>query len=119
MRPTLMITVAVIHACLPALAATETKAPPAPAAGTQAEPSPDPDDVDTKTSPVGPGVVTSGPSKRQACREDARHKRLRGMDALDSVQLCMAEARLACVKEAIAKKVGRAKRRDFIRDCVN
>lgn len=56
-------------------------------------------------------------SKRAACQ--ASTQSLKGQDKRDQMQLCMAQARLDCLKQAIDKKVvGRDQRRDFVKGCV-
>jgi hypothetical protein len=56
------------------------------------------------------------PSKRYACR--AASQAAQGQDRQDQMQLCMAQARLDCLKQAIDQKVTGLQRRDFVRTCV-
>jgi hypothetical protein len=51
------------------------------------------------------------------CRAQAQSKGLRGQAARDAMEICVEEQRLACVKEAVEKKVVGAARRDFVRSC--
>ena len=51
------------------------------------------------------------------CRAQAQSKGLRGQAARDAMEICMAEQRLACTKEAVEKKVMGPARRDFILSC--
>jgi hypothetical protein len=51
------------------------------------------------------------------CRGQAQSKGLRGQAARDAIQVCVEEQRLACVKEAVEKKVVGEHRREFVRAC--
>ena len=68
--------------------------------------------VQTNASPAAP--VAS--SKLFACQTAARG--LQGQDRQDQMQLCVAQARLDCLKQAIEQKVVGPQRREFIRTCV-
>ena len=70
--------------------------------------------VQTNPAPAAP--VT--PSKRYACRA-ATAQKFQGQDRVDQMQLCLAQARLDCLKQAIDQKVVGAQRREFVRTCVN
>jgi hypothetical protein len=61
-----------------------------------------------------PEPVPTG--KRMTCRNSAQA--LQGQDKRDQMQLCMEQARLDCLKQAIAKKVIGPQRRDFIKTCM-
>ena len=89
----------------PPPAAAPSDAPPA-AGGTPSpsQPSPSPGAPTASTPPVD-------------CRAQAQSKGLRGQAARDAMEICMAEQRLACTKEAVEKKVIGAARRDFIVSC--
>ena len=66
--------------------------------------------------PVNPGAavpVASG--KRFACQAAAQG--MTGQEQRDQMQLCMAQARLDCLKQAIDQKIVGPQRRDFVRDC--
>jgi hypothetical protein len=80
---------------------SQTPSPP-PAAGEQAE-------------PAAP-TTSAATSKRAECQ--ASTQSLKGQDRRDQMQLCIAQARLDCLKQAIDKKVDGPQRRDFIRSCV-
>ena len=69
--------------------------------------------VQTNPAPAAP--VT--PSKRYACRATAQ--KFQGQDRADQMQLCLAQARLDCLKQAIDQKVVGSQRREFVRTCVN
>jgi hypothetical protein len=86
-----------------ALAQSET-APPA------ATPVPVP--VPTSTSAAAVPVASG---KRFACKTAALA--LKGQDQLDQMQLCMMQARLDCLKQAIDQKIVGPERRDFVRTC--
>jgi hypothetical protein len=56
--------------------------------------------------------------KRAECRNEARTKGMRGDERRDFTQVCVLEARLACLKDAISKRVYGRARRDHIRQCM-
>jgi len=86
-----------------ALAAFAQSPPPEPA---QAPP------VQTNTAPAAP-VATS---RLFACQTAV--KGLQGQERQDQMQLCVAQARLDCLKQAIEQKVVGPERREFMRTCV-
>ncbi|MGC1465029.1 MAG: hypothetical protein WA792_04785, partial [Pseudolabrys sp.] len=51
------------------------------------------------------------------CRTQAQQKGLRGEALRDSMQVCVLETRLACLKKAIAQKIVGPARRDFVGNC--
>jgi len=65
--------------------------------------------------PATPAASPTG-GKRDHCRAQASS--LRGPERADSMQLCMEEARLACLKQAIAEKVAGPARKDYLKSCV-
>jgi hypothetical protein len=71
----------------------------------------------TPTVPVNPAAAVPVPSgKRFACQTASQA--LKGQERQDQMQLCMAQARLDCLKEAIDKKIVGPPRRDFVKSCV-
>ena len=56
------------------------------------------------------------PSKRMACATAARSTR--GQEHQDQMQLCMAQAHLDCLKQAIDQKVTGDERKTFMRTCI-
>jgi hypothetical protein len=68
--------------------------------------------VQTNAAPSAP--VSS--SKRFACR--AASQSTQGQDRQDQMQLCMAQARLDCLKQAIDQKIVGPQRSEFVRTCV-
>ena len=68
--------------------------------------------VQTNTAPAAP--VT--PSRRYACRAAAQ--KFQGQERLDQMQLCLAQARLDCLKQAIDQRIVGPERRDFVQSCV-
>jgi len=68
--------------------------------------------VQANTAPAAP--VTQ--SKRFACRAAAQS--FKGQDRTDQMQLCMAQARLDCLKQAIDQKVAGPQRKEFIKTCL-
>jgi hypothetical protein len=91
--------IAIVMACLISGASAQTApsgASPAPAQGNAAP------------------EVSGG--KRVACQAAAQAAK--GQERRDQMQLCMAQAHLDCLKQAIDQKVVGAQRRDFVRNCV-
>jgi hypothetical protein len=56
------------------------------------------------------------PSKRMACATAARGTR--GQEHQDQMQLCMAQAHLDCLKQAIDQKVTGDERKEFVKTCI-
>jgi curli biogenesis system outer membrane secretion channel CsgG len=54
-------------------------------------------------------------TKRFACQTAAQG--IKGQDRRDQMQLCMAQARMDCLKQAIDQKIVGPKRMDFIKAC--
>ena len=54
-------------------------------------------------------------AKRAACQNAA--KALKGQDRHDQMQLCMAQAHLDCLKQAIDQKIVGPQRKDFVKSC--
>ena len=79
-------------------AVAQSVSPAAPAQGTA-----------PAASPVAGG-------KKAACQSAAQN--LKGQDKRDQMQLCLAQAHLDCVKQAIDQKTVGSQRRDFIRTCI-
>jgi hypothetical protein len=76
-----------------ALAQSSTTAPPAPAA----EPAP------------------VAMSSRVACQ--ASSQKFTGQDKRDQMQLCMAQAQLDCLKQAIDQKIVGPQRKEYLKNC--
>jgi hypothetical protein len=68
--------------------------------------------VQTNAAPAAP----VSPSKRFACR--AASQAAQGQERQDQMQLCMAQARMDCLKQAVDQKIVGPQRRDFIQTCV-
>ena len=56
--------------------------------------------------------------KRQSCRQDGAVRGLQASEMADFVSVCVGEARLACLKQAVAHKVHGLERRDFLNRCL-
>lgn len=56
-------------------------------------------------------------AKRAACHSATQA--LKGQDKRDQMQLCMAQARLDCLKQAVEQKVIGPQRKDFVRSCAS
>ena len=71
----------------------------------------------TQPVPANPAATVPVPaSKRVNCL--ATTANLKGQDKRDQMQLCMAQARLDCLKQAIDQKVVGETRKTFIKTCV-
>ena len=68
--------------------------------------------VHTNTAPAAPVAA----SKLFACQSAAAG--LQGQERQDQMQLCIAQARLDCLKQAIDAKVVGPQRRDYMRTCM-
>jgi hypothetical protein len=68
------------------------------------------------TPSAAPTTVPVPATKRLACL--ATTASLKGQDKRDQIQLCMAQARLDCLKQAIDQKVVGEPRKNFIKTCV-
>jgi hypothetical protein len=70
---------------------------------------------------AGPGGATRGAAvlkKAASCRKDGAAKGLREQELGDHVAVCVQEARLACLKQAIGQKLGGQERTSFIHKCL-
>ena len=56
------------------------------------------------------------PTKRMACVTAARSTQ--GQEHQDQMQLCMAQAHLDCLKQAIDQKITGDERREFVKACI-
>ncbi|MCK1362542.1 hypothetical protein [Bradyrhizobium sp. 199] len=69
------------------------------------------------TPPAAPGAAVPVPAtKRVTCLSSTQN--LKGQDKRDQLQLCLAQARLDCLKQAIDQKVVGETRKSFIKTCV-
>jgi len=74
--------------------------------------------------PVGPATTELDESpatmekKRQTCGQDAAAMGVRASEMPDYIAVCVGEARLACLKQAVAQKVRGPERRDFMNRCL-
>jgi hypothetical protein len=67
-------------------------------------------------APVNPtATVPVVLGKRMACR--AASRALQGQDKKDQMQLCVEQARLDCLKQAIEQKIVGPQRKDFVQSC--
>jgi len=70
-----------------------------------------------QTAPAAPAATVPVPAtKRVTCLSSTQN--LKGQDKRDQMQLCMAQARLDCLKQAIDQKVVGQARKSFIKSCV-
>jgi hypothetical protein len=57
--------------------------------------------------------------RRESCRQTVAAKHLKRRDARDQLQLCVAQARVECLQQAIDQKVrGASQRRLYVKACV-
>jgi hypothetical protein len=57
--------------------------------------------------------------RREACREQVAAKHLKRREARDQLQLCVAQARVECLRQAIDAKVrGISQRKLYVKACV-
>jgi hypothetical protein len=75
---------------------------------TPADPAPAPVSTSAAAVPVPSG-------KRFACR--AASLAMKGQEQRDQMQLCMMQARLDCLKQAIDQKIVGPERKDFLNSC--
>lgn len=85
----------------------------APAAFAQSEP-PAATAVPAQANPAAAVPIPSG--KRFACQTASQG--MKGQEQRDQMQLCMAQAHLDCLKQAIAQKIVGPQRKDFVKSCV-
>ncbi|MBP0110851.1 MULTISPECIES: hypothetical protein [Bradyrhizobium] len=69
-----------------------------------------------QTPSAAPTTVPVPATKRVTCL--ATTANLKGQDKRDQLQLCMAQARVDCLKQAIDQKVVGEPRKAFIKTCV-
>jgi hypothetical protein len=107
-----IVAVGSLALAIAAFAQSSSTAPsPSPSSSSSPSPSP-PAVVQTNTAPAAPVA----PSKRFACQAAAQG--LKGQERQDQMQLCIAQARLDCLKQAIDQKIVGPQRRDFVQNCV-
>jgi hypothetical protein len=79
----------------------------------QATPTPAPA---ASPAPANPSTGAAGGGKRAECLVAAQGKK--GQDRQDTMQLCMAQAHVDCLKQAIDQTVVGPQRKDFIKNCM-
>lgn len=77
--------------------------------------------VSAQTSPpaapaASTGTVPVPATKRVMCLGTTQN--LKGQDKRDQLQLCLAQARLDCLKQAIDQKIVGEARKNFIKSCL-
>jgi hypothetical protein len=78
-----------------------------------AQSAPAPSTPAVEINPAAAVPVATG--KRLACVSASQA--MKGQDLIDQMQLCMAQARIDCLRQAIDQKIVGPQRRDFIRAC--
>jgi hypothetical protein len=104
-----IVAVAGLIVILGSLAAVAQSISPAPDVSTNPQAVPKISNITGAPQPVPTG-------KWLTCRTSAQA--LQGQDRKDQMQLCLEEARLDCLKQAIAQKIVGPERRDFIKTCM-
>jgi hypothetical protein len=93
----------------PAVSALAQSATPAPTVSTAPATAP--------PVPVNPAAAEPvATSKKFACQTASQGRQ--GQERQDLMQLCMAQARLDCLKQAIDQKIVGPQRKDFVKGCV-
>jgi hypothetical protein len=85
----------------------------APPAASQAAP------AETAPPPQAAPATAAPARKPSVCRTRGRQQALRGEALRDFIQVCRLESRLACLKDAIAKKIVGPARRDYLKSCAS
>jgi hypothetical protein len=92
-------------------------------AQTPAQPAPDASEPapDAAASAKTPAPAKATPNagevlRRSTCRKNVDQS-LKGPDLIDALQICMLEARLNCLKQAVGDKVRGKKRETFMNTC--
>ena len=97
------ISLAAIAASLAIAATAYAQAPTTPAA--------------TDPATAAPAAAVPVPStKRFACHTASQG--LKGQEQRDQIQLCVAQARIDCLKQAIEQKIVGRERKEFVKNCV-
>jgi hypothetical protein len=97
------ISIAAIVALLAITATAYAQAPATPAA--------------TDAATAAPAAAVPVPSgKRFACHTASQG--LKGQEQRDQIQLCVAQARVDCLKQAIEQKIVGRERKAFVKNCV-
>jgi hypothetical protein len=65
-----------------------------------------------------PSSAPATSNKRAECRQKLRQQGLRGADLRDQFQLCLADARKDCLKDAINQKITGGQRKEFVKNCM-
>ena len=65
---------------------------------------------------AAPAGSSAAGGKKAACQAAAQN--LKGQEKRDQMQLCLAQAHLDCVKQAIDQKTVGPQRREFIKTCI-
>jgi hypothetical protein len=84
----------------------------------QPTPAPRPSPETAPSDQATPQVPAGVKQKQAACGQEGSKKGMRGVDLQDYVAICVLEARLACLKQAVADKIRPPSRRDFISKCM-
>lgn len=122
MRTALLAGIATVLLLLPEMGMAQTGAPTEPTPQTAPAPdaTPPAPDATPPASNAARRAARRGRAsgKRGECRQEARRQGLRGRKAADHAVICLQEARLECLKKAVADGIAGRGRRDYIRNCM-
>jgi hypothetical protein len=104
-----MILAATLFVALASTAHAQQAASPAPGAASPPPAAP-------AAAGNAPAAAPSANSKRAACQSASAN--LEGQDRRDKMQLCLAQARIDCLRQAIDQKLMGPARRDFVKSCL-
>jgi hypothetical protein len=91
------------------VALAQSTSAPAPAGSTAATPP-------AAAAPAGPATAPAPNGKKLACQSASQA--MKGQARQDQMQLCMTQARLDCLKQAIDQNIVGPQRKDFVKSCV-
>jgi hypothetical protein len=72
--------------------------------------------ANTAPAPANAAAPPAANSKRFACQTASQT--MRGQEERDQMQLCMAQARFDCLKQAIDQRIVGPQRKEFVKSCV-
>ena len=76
---------------------------------------------DNATTPLATATTPGRPvrvGKRETCKQAVTSKKLRRGEARDQMQICIAQARVECLQQAVDQKLRGAARRVYVKSCV-
>jgi len=104
----------VLRSLVAATALSLASAAFAQSSGTSAPAAPSSSAPAAQATPAPADAAAAG--KRSGCQAAAQG--VKGQDRQDQMQLCIAQAHLDCIKQAIDQKIVGPQRRDFMKGCM-